>query len=72
MEPNFELLILEAYRESRIGDAEAAATLGLSRLEWNHLLKAKHITENAYTVDDLDRDVATIHRLRAAGSLPAA
>ena len=67
-----ESLVLEAYRESRIGDAEAAQALELSRLQWNHLLKVKNIAENAYTVEDLDRDVATIQKLRAAGALPAA
>lgn len=67
-----ESLVIEAYRESRIGDAEAAQALGLSRLQWNHILKIKNITENAYTIEDLDRDVATIQRLRAAGVLPVA
>lgn len=67
-----EALVLEAYRENRLGGLEAAEVLGFSRLEWNHFLKEKRVLENAYSVEDLERDVATIQRLRAEGVLPAA
>ncbi|MCA2971472.1 MAG: UPF0175 family protein [Brevundimonas sp.] len=67
-----EALVLEAYREDRLGGPQAAEVLGFSRLEWNHFLKEKQVMENAYSVEDLERDVATIQRLRAEGVLPAA
>lgn len=68
----FEALVLEAYREDRIGSPQAAALLGFSRLRWNHFLKKKQVMEHAYSVEDLERDVATIQRLRSEGVLPAA
>ena len=67
-----EALVREAYRENRLGGPQAAEVLGFSRLEWNHFLKEKQVMENAYSVEDLERDVATIQRLRAEGVLPAA
>lgn len=67
-----EAVVLEAYREDRLGAAEAAAVLGLSRLQWNRLLKERNVLERAYSVEDLERDVATIQKLRAEGILPTA
>ena len=67
-----QALVLEAFRESRIGAAQAAKILGFSRLQWNHFLKEKQVLENAYSVEDLERDVATIRRLRSEGVLPPA
>ena len=67
-----EALVLEAYRESRIGARHAAEMLGFSRPEWNRFLKDKQVTEHAYSVEDLERDVATIQRLRSEGVLPPA
>ncbi len=67
-----ESLVLEAYREERLGAPQAAHLLGLSRLQWNQLLKARQVTEHAYSVEDLERDVATLEKLRAEGVLPPA
>ena len=67
-----EALVLEAYREDRIGSPQAAALLGFSRLQWDHFLKEKQVMEHAYSVEDLERDVATIQRLRSEGVLPPA
>ena len=67
-----EALVLEAYREDRLGGPQAAEVLEFSRLEWNHFLKEKQVMENAYSVEDLERDVATVQRLRTEGVLPAA
>ena len=67
-----EAVVLEAYREDRLGGPQAAEMLGFSRLEWNHFLKEKQVSEHSYSVEDLERDVATIQRLRADGVLPPA
>ncbi|MCA2971177.1 MAG: UPF0175 family protein [Brevundimonas sp.] len=68
----FEAVVLEAYREDRLGGPQAAELLGFSRLEWNHFLKERQVVEHAYSVEDLERDVSTIQRLRAEGVLPPA
>ena len=67
-----EAVVLEAYREDRLEGPQAAEMLDFSRLEWNHFLKDKQISEHSYSVEDLDRDVATIQLLRADGVLPPA
>ena len=67
-----EAVVLEAYREDRLGGPQAAEMLGFSRLEWNHFLKEKQVSEHSYSVEDIERDVATIQRLRADGVLPPA
>ncbi len=67
-----EALVLEAYRKDRMGGPQAAEVLGFSRMRWEQFLEDHHVLENAYTVEDLERDVATIQRLRAEGVLPPA
>lgn len=65
-----EALVLEGYREDRIGAAEACGILGLTRLHWNHFLKRMNVLEHAYSIEALERDVAAIQRLRSEGVLP--
>ena len=67
-----EALVLEAYRKDRIGGPQAAEVLGFSRMRWEQFLEDHHVLENAYTVEDLERDVSTLRRLRAEGALPPA
>jgi len=67
-----EALVLEAYRTNRIGGPQAADVLAFSRLRWEQFLEDHHVLENAYTEEDLERDVATLRRLRAEGLLPPA
>lgn len=65
-----EALVLQAYRSDRIGGPQAAEVLGFSRMRFEQFLEDHHVLENAYTVQDLDRDVATLRRLRTEGVLP--
>lgn len=65
-----EALVLEAYRTDRIGGPQAAEVLGFSRMRWEQFLDDHHVLENAYSVEDLERDVATLRRLRAEGLVP--
>ena len=67
-----ETLVLEAYRKDRIGGPQAAEVLGFSRMRWEQFLEDHHVLENAYTVEDLERDVTALRRLRAQGALPPA
>jgi Uncharacterised protein family (UPF0175) len=67
-----EALVLEAYRTDRIGGPVAAEVLGFSRMRWEQFLEDHHVLENAYTVEDLERNVATLQRLRTEGRLSPA
>ena len=64
-----EALVLEAYRQARIGGPQAAEVLGYSRMRWEQCLEEHGVLEGSYTVEDLDRDVQTLRRLRAEGVL---
>jgi predicted HTH domain antitoxin len=63
-----EALVLEAYRQGRIHGPQGAEILGFSRVRWEQFLEDHHVVENAYTVGDLERDVATLNRLRREGA----
>lgn len=65
-----EVLLLEAYRTNRIGGPEAAEALGFSRVRWEQFLDEHQVLQGATTVADLERDVATLRRLRSEGVLP--
>jgi predicted HTH domain antitoxin len=62
-----EALVLEAYRTGRLGAPQGAELLGFSRVRWEQFLEDHHVLENAYTVEDLERDVGMLRRLRADG-----
>lgn len=65
-----EALILEAFRTDRIDGPKAAEILGFSRIRWEQFLDDHHVMEHAYSVADLERDVATLRHLRTQGILP--
>jgi len=63
----FEAFVLETYRQNRIDAPQAAQVLGYSRMRWEQCLEEHGVLKDAYTVEDLERDVATLQRLRADG-----
>ena len=50
--------------EARLTHYEASQLLQLPRLEFDALLKRRDIDEPAYDVEDLERDLETLERLR--------
>lgn len=62
-----EALVLEVYRRHRIAAPQAAELLGFSRMRWQQRLEDHAVVENAYSEEDLDRDVTTLRQLRADG-----
>jgi len=57
-----ENMAVEAYRNRRLTDRQVAKLLGLSRIELDGFLK-RHEVWLDYTMDDLNRDLATHRRL---------
>jgi len=51
-----------------VGGPQAAEALGFSRMRWEQFLEDHRVSKDAYTVEDLERDVATLQRLRAEGA----
>jgi predicted HTH domain antitoxin len=64
-----EALVLDAYRRNCIAGPQAAELLGYSRLRWDQYLEDHAVLEYSYSVEDLDRDVSTLRRLRSEGRL---
>lgn len=66
-----EALAIEGYRTGALTHHQASQLLGVSRLEFDGLLKAHNVLEQAYDVDDLEQDVETLARLETSGRLPS-
>ena len=65
-----EALAIEGYRCGALTHYEAGQLLQLSRLEFDALLKSRHVEDHAYDVEDLEQDLETLKRLEARGLLP--
>ena len=65
-----EALALEGYRSGKLSRFETSQLLGLSRFELHALLKERNILEGAYDVEDLERDLHSLDRLRATDLPP--
>ncbi len=64
-----EALAIEGYRSEKLTHHQAAQLLGLTRLEFDGFLKDRQIYDHAYSVQDLERDLATLQRLEEQGLL---
>ncbi len=64
-----EALAIEGYRSEKLTHHQAAQLLGLTRFEFDGFLKDRQIYDHAYSVEDLDRDLADLEKLRAQGLL---
>jgi predicted HTH domain antitoxin len=57
-----EALAIEGYRSGAFSLPQAARLLGLTRYEFDGLLKARNIYDHAYGVEDLDRDLEDLRK----------
>ena len=64
-----EALAIEGYRSGKLTHYQAAQLLGLTRFEFDGFLTDRQIYDHAYSVEDLDRDLADLEKLRARGLL---
>lgn len=64
-----EALAIEGYRSGKLTHREAARLLGLNRFEFDAFLQDRHIYDHAYSIEDFQRDLADLDRLRAKGLL---
>jgi len=66
-----ESLAIEGYRTGTLSHFQASQILGLSRIEFDGFLKARHIYDQAYGLADLEEDRETMRQLQAKGLLKA-
>jgi predicted HTH domain antitoxin len=59
-----EALALDGYRSGAFTQYQAAQVLGMSRLEFEGLLKQRNVQENAYDVEDFEDDLRTARSLK--------
>lgn len=64
-----EALAIEGYRSEKLTHHQAARLLGMNRFEFDGFLKDRHIYDHAYSIEDLERDLADLDKLRAKGLL---
>ena len=64
-----EALVIEGYRSEKLTHHQAAQLLGMTRFEFDGFLKDRQIYDHAYSVEDLERDLADLEKLRAQGLL---
>lgn len=58
-----EALALEGYRSRRLGDGQVQRLLGFSTPMQVHAFLKEHGVYLNYTIDDLEKDAATLERL---------
>ena len=64
-----EALAIEGYRSEKLTHHQAARLLGMTRFEFDGFLKERQIYDHAYSIEDLERDLADLDKLRAKGLL---
>lgn len=64
-----EALAIEGYRSEKLTHHQAAQLLGLTRFEFDSFLNDRQIYDHSYSVEDLDRDLADLEKLREQGLL---
>ena len=64
-----EALALDGYRSGAFTQYQASQILGMSRLEFEGLLKQRNIQENAYDVEDFEDDLRTLSALKADSAI---
>jgi predicted HTH domain antitoxin len=62
-------LALAGYRSGVLTHYQASRLLKMSRLEFDSLLKSRHVEEHMYDVVDLEHDLTTLERLEANGRI---
>ena len=64
-----ERLAVEGYRSGALTHHQAGQLLGLSRFEFDDFLIERKIVDHAYSIEDLQQDLADLENLRAQGLL---
>ena len=62
-----EQLAIEGYRCGALTHHQAAQLLGMSRFEFEDFLIEHGVEDHAYSVADLQQDLADLEKLRAQG-----
>ncbi len=64
-----ERLVIEGYRSGALTHYQASQLLGLSRFEFDDFLTKRNVYDHAYSIEDLEQDMADLEKLRSQGLL---
>jgi len=64
-----EALVIEGYRSEKLTHYQASQLLGMTRFEFDGFLKARGVCDHAYSIEDLEQDLATLRELESKGLL---
>jgi len=64
-----EALAIAGYRSCILSYYEASQLLGISRFQFDGLLKNHHVYDHAYGLEDFEEDEKTLRDLKAKGLL---
>ena len=62
-----EALAIDGYRSEELTHHQAARLLSMTRFEFDGFLKDRKVYDRAYSIEDFERDLATIRRLEDKG-----
>ncbi len=60
-----ERLAVEGYRTGKLTHHQASQLLGLTRFEFDRFLVERKVYNHAYSIEDLQHDLADLEKLRA-------
>jgi predicted HTH domain antitoxin len=58
-----EAFVIEGYKSEVLSQHQAAALLGMGRLEFEGFLKERGVMEHAYDIDQLEEDLQSLAKL---------
>ncbi len=64
-----EALVIAGYRSGELTHYQASQLLGLDRFEFDGFLNERKIYDHAYGIEDLEKDLEDLEKLRAQGLL---
>jgi predicted HTH domain antitoxin len=60
-----EALVVEGFRSEKLTHYQASHLLGMTRFEFDGFLKARGVYDHAYSIQDLEEDLATLQELES-------
>jgi len=60
-----EALVIEGFRSEKLTHYQASQLLGMTRFEFDGFLKARGVYDHAYSIEDLEQDLATLQKLES-------
>ena len=60
-----EALAVEGFRSEKLTHYQASQLLGMTRFEFDGFLKARGVYDHAYSIEDLEQDLATLEGLES-------